>query len=102
MDVFVSASLQEGLGLSIIEAMGCGIPVAGAASGGVVEIIEDKINGLLFGNEEENCMVSKIRLLLKDISLSRKISFNARKTVIKKFSMETAGFLTAETYKKVL
>jgi len=47
-DVFVLPSLAEGLGLSIIEAMGAGLPVIGSAAGGVPEVITHGSSGLLF------------------------------------------------------
>lgn len=56
LDVLVAPSRQikrgtgvvnEGFGRIILEAMSLGVPVVASASGGLGEIIDDKVNGLL-------------------------------------------------------
>lgn len=47
-DVFISASLEEGLAVSICEAMSMGLAVIATKESGAEEIIQDKENGLLF------------------------------------------------------
>ena len=54
-DLYVSASIVDGSSVSLLEAMGCGIPVLMSAIPGNLEWVRDKENGLLFetGNIEE-------------------------------------------------
>jgi glycosyltransferase involved in cell wall biosynthesis len=55
-DLFVLASIdREGLGISIIEAMSLGKPVIASNLGGIPEVVQNGINGLLFtpGHSEE-------------------------------------------------
>ena len=48
-DIFVLPSVErEGLGLAIIEAMAMRKPVIGSELGGIPEVIENGVNGLLF------------------------------------------------------
>lgn len=46
-DIVISASLREGLGLNLVEAMLCGKPVVGSINRGHKELINHLINGLL-------------------------------------------------------
>lgn len=58
-DIFVCPSVtgkdgaQEGLGLVILEAMASGVPVVASRSGGIVQLIVDGTNGLLFEERQE-------------------------------------------------
>jgi colanic acid/amylovoran biosynthesis glycosyltransferase len=47
VDLFINASLSEGIPVSIMEAFSFGIPVIAPAVGGIPELLEDKKNGLL-------------------------------------------------------
>lgn len=52
-DVFVSSSLSEQMPLSIMEAMARGLPVVASRVGGVPEIVDDGVTGLLFDSGDE-------------------------------------------------
>ena len=47
IDIYIQTSLNEGLSLSILEAMAAGKPVIATEAGGNSEIINDRVNGLL-------------------------------------------------------
>ena len=75
-DIFVLTSLWEGLPRSIIQAFAANIPVVATKVDGSSEIIEDGINGYLTtpGYYEETA--EKIKTLLKDKELAKKIAKN--------------------------
>lgn len=63
-DIFLSTSRTEGLPLSILEAMSCGLPIIATAVGGVVDIVRDEINGYLVrdnnSTELENALMKLV------------------------------------------
>ena len=66
-DIFVLASLQrEGLPVSILEAWAYQVPVIASKVGGVPEIIEDQINGLLIAPDDPLALATAIDRLIMD------------------------------------
>jgi len=65
MDMLVVPSLREGLGLVVIEGMMAGIPVIATRVGGIPELIEDGINGILSGANPME-LAAAIRFLLSN------------------------------------
>jgi starch synthase len=49
---FVCPSIYEPLGIVNLEAMACGIPVVGTATGGIPEVVEDGVTGWLVPIEQ--------------------------------------------------
>jgi alpha-1,6-mannosyltransferase len=45
-DAFVHANDREPFGLIVLEAMACGVPVVGVASGGVAETVDERVGRL--------------------------------------------------------
>jgi glycosyltransferase involved in cell wall biosynthesis len=86
--IFVCPSLIEPFGIVAVEAMSCGIPVVASRVDGLLDIVEDGINGLFFepGNAQE--LASCIELLLKDENYRKKLGRNARETVLARFTWD--------------
>ena len=66
MDVFVMPSLQEGLGLSIMEAMLSGVPVIASDVGGIPSLVKDGLTGTLVKPKDHEGLALAIIDLLKD------------------------------------
>ena len=63
-DLFLLPSRQESFGLAALEAMACGVPVVASRVGGLPEVIEDGVSGVLHPPEDLDAMAeSGIRLL---------------------------------------
>ena len=88
LDVIVSASLREGLPLTLLEAMAMEKPVVATRVGEINNLIQDKINGFLVSPEDSNSIARSVITLLKDKKLRTKIGKEARKTIQKKYSSE--------------
>ncbi|NIM91377.1 MAG: glycosyltransferase [Candidatus Aminicenantes bacterium] len=87
-DVFVGPSLFEGLGNVFIEAMACGTPVIGTSVGGIREIIENEVNGLLVPPGDSRAIAKAISRVLSNEDLATSLSRNGRKIVEEKFDWD--------------
>jgi len=87
--IFIRPSLTEGLGISFIEAMASSIPVIASRVGGIVDLIEDGVNGLFVQGQTEEQIVDdiirKVDKLLKDPESRNFIVNNALQTVRDKY-----------------
>ncbi len=77
-DIFVLPSILEGLPLSIIEAMAYGCPIVATAVGGIPELIEDGVNGLLCQPADPVGLAQKIQALIEDSALRDRLGDTAR------------------------
>jgi glycosyltransferase involved in cell wall biosynthesis len=89
LDVMVhSSSLPEPFGIVIIEGMAAGRPVVATKAGGVLDIIEDGISGLLVPCKDSKAMAEAVLQLFSDREKARQMSLAARRRVEEKFTVE--------------
>jgi len=63
-DVYISSSHREGLSLSTLEAMACGLPVIATDVGGVRDLAQE--NGILIKDNDEDGLLDAMRKLMND------------------------------------
>jgi len=73
-DVFLFPSTTETFGLVALEAMACGVPVIAANTGGVLDIIRDGENGLLFNPERPAEIGALVRRLQQQPALRERLA----------------------------
>lgn len=79
-DIFVMSSILEGQPLGVVEAMAYGCPIVTTAVGGIPELIQDGVNGLLCPPRDPDCLAEKIIALIEDPSMRDKLGKAARKS----------------------
>jgi glycosyltransferase involved in cell wall biosynthesis len=77
-DAFIFPSRTETLGLVLLEAMAAGCPVVAAASGGIVDIVTDGVNGYLFDPLDSKGAIVATQRLLNASSERENLRQNAR------------------------
>jgi N-acetyl-alpha-D-glucosaminyl L-malate synthase BshA len=65
-DLFLLPSDAESFGLAALEAQACGVPVIGYRAGGLPEVVQDGISGILCPVGKDLCMGSVIIKLIED------------------------------------
>lgn len=87
-DIFVLPSLKEGLGISIIEAMMAGKPVIASRTGGIPEIVRDKVTGYLIEPGNSNDIKEALLEMIQNPELMRIYSENGRKHAAENFGIQ--------------
>lgn len=80
-DIYISASTYEGTPNSILEALALGKIVFASDIEAHKRIVQNEYNGFLFGLNDHNAAVNKIKEVLNDPILSTRISKNASESV---------------------
>ncbi len=101
-DVFILPSILEGLPLSILEAMSASKPVIATDIGGTNEIIIDGENGLLVPPGDSKALAEKIKLLLSDKSLAKRLAVSGKERVLREFSTEIMIERITNIYRDVI
>jgi L-malate glycosyltransferase len=101
-DVFVMSSETEGLGTSILDAMACGKPVVGTRTGGIPEIVEDGVTGLVVEPRDAGALARAITTLLQDKALRARMGAAALASVREHFTVERMVAATIAVYEQVL
>lgn len=82
-DIYVASSKSEGLGLNLIEAMACNIPVVAFKNRGHCEIINHGKNGFLVEQEDYEKMAEYVIQLYENKELRRRVTDQAQKDISK-------------------
>lgn len=86
MDLFINTSFHEGIPMSVLEALGHGVPVLAPRVGGFPEIIDHGKDGFLIDGYDPGLFAEKCVEILSDRKLLASMSSAARKKVETKFS----------------
>jgi colanic acid/amylovoran biosynthesis glycosyltransferase len=95
-DVFVLASLYEGIPMVLMEAMAMEIPCVAPRITGIPELIEHEVDGLLFAVADVDALTCAVRRLAEAPARRRELGTRARGRVVRDYDMavNTGRFAT--------
>jgi len=101
-DVFVLTSSDESFGLSALEAMSCGTPVVATDVGGVAEVVQRDVTGLLSDRDDLDGFARNLKTLLFDRPRARAMGRAARGVAEERFARGTIVQRYEGVYRRVL
>jgi N-acetyl-alpha-D-glucosaminyl L-malate synthase BshA len=101
-DLFLMPSEMESFGLAALEAMACKVPSIATRVGGVPELIDDGVTGLLFPVGDVEGMAAGALSLLNDHERMKAMRDAARQTAQKRFCANLVVPQYVRYYEKVL
>jgi glycosyltransferase involved in cell wall biosynthesis len=99
--MFVLPSRWEGFGLAILEAMAAHVPVIASNVGGIPEIINDGIDGILVPVEDIETLSKSMLYILNNKDKAMSMADNAYRTVCEKFSIQVFAKNLNNLYKEL-
>lgn len=98
----LSTEVPEGFGRTVIEAGAIGTAVCASEVGGIKEIIDNGVSGLLFPPGDETGMSEAVLRMLDDVELRKRCARNLRKKVEQFFTLEKMAKATLSVYKEAV
>ncbi|MDP1853338.1 MAG: lipopolysaccharide heptosyltransferase II [Candidatus Omnitrophota bacterium] len=103
LNILVASTItEEAFGRVIIEAQSAGVPVVATRVGGVVDIVDDGVNGLLVAPRDIQAMAQAIIKIMEDINLAKNLAAAGRKNVSEKFTLEQMVEKTLKVYEEAV
>ena len=99
--VFALPSDEEGLGMVILEATSCAVPVVSTRSGGPDGIITDGEDGFLVPLDDAAAMAGRLQSLLENPSLNIAMGSKARATIEARHDERVAGAVFVEMWNRL-
>jgi glycosyltransferase involved in cell wall biosynthesis len=100
-DIFVMSSITEGLGTSLLDAMASARPIVATSTGGIPEVVDDGVTGILVPPRDDRAMADAIVRLLKDNDLRQRMGLAGLKRARERFSAERMLRETLRVYQRV-
>jgi colanic acid/amylovoran biosynthesis glycosyltransferase len=97
-DIFILPSFAEGVPVSLMEAMDCGVPVLSTYVGGIAELVESERTGLLVPAGDSAALSESIARYFDDFELRQRVSRLARQKIVAGFNLDKEADKLAELF----
>ncbi len=87
-DVFVLSSIAEGMPVTLLEAMGAGLPVVSTDVGGVASVVTDGVSGTLVRAGDPQALATALARYVANADLRRQHGDAGRARAVAHFSLE--------------
>ena len=102
-DILLLPSVEEGIANVVLEAMAVGLPVLSSDCGGMREVIEHNVNGLLFENRNVSDLVRQLKAMIgKEPAEREQLAIAGRRTVTQRFGADRLGWEMKMLYQAVM
>jgi glycosyltransferase involved in cell wall biosynthesis len=101
VDLLVHPAEREGLGVAVLEAMSCGVPVVATAVGGIPDAVTADVDGLLVPSGDQRGLAAAIERMIADDAARQRFALAARIRVQGEFSIQTMADRYLELYRDV-
>jgi len=101
-DLFVAPSLYESFGLIYLEAMNYAKPVIGCRAGGIPEVVDDGVTGLLVEPDAAASLAEAILSLLASPAHLREMGLAGRRRLLDRFTHVQMARAFVEVYREVI
>jgi len=102
-DVFILPSIfAESFGITLLEAMASGTPIVASEIGGVPEVVENGVSGILFKKGDERELADAVINVLTDKIVAEELANNARKKVVERYSWSVVVEAIEGVYEEVI
>jgi glycosyltransferase involved in cell wall biosynthesis len=88
--IFLLPSHAEGMPMALLEAMSWGLPVIATPVGGIPQVVDHEVSGLLVAAGDIEALAGQIERLLADPALRKRLGANARTRIEIDFSLRDA------------
>jgi glycosyltransferase involved in cell wall biosynthesis len=101
-DIFIFPTEKEAFGISVIEAMACGLPVIATSVGGLKDIIRPNENGLSIPAQNQIELLRTLHRLLEDPDQCVDLGHAARESVLQQYTGEKVTMDYAKLFNDLL
>jgi L-malate glycosyltransferase len=101
-EIVVHPSYLEGLGTAVLDAMALGKPVVATSAGGIPEVVQDGVTGLLVPPRDPAALARAVLHLLRHPEHSKALGEAGRQRVVQHFTAERMAAQTLHVYQRLL